>query len=247
MNNKIIVITPFYNPGEFLEQCVATLMTQNYDNFHVIFIDDASTDGAFDRLPKDDVRVTIIRNDVRKTALENIHNALINYCQPDDIAVFVDGDDWLPNKKVLSYVNDFYNQHDCWMMYGSSAWTDGRKCCSSEYTEIEFKNLRIAPFRVSHLRTFRVGLYHKIEEQSLGFLCMKDNKGDFYKSSYDTAICIPLLELAGYDKVKHNKSILYIYNRNNPISDDKVNQALQWQVHTEINAKTPLKKIDNYK
>ena len=52
MSNRIVVVTPFYNPGEFLEKCVASLMSQKYDNFKVIFVDDCSTDGSFDKLPK---------------------------------------------------------------------------------------------------------------------------------------------------------------------------------------------------
>lgn len=37
MKNNIKVITPFYNPGEFLETCVNTLMSQKYDNEYFLF------------------------------------------------------------------------------------------------------------------------------------------------------------------------------------------------------------------
>jgi glycosyltransferase involved in cell wall biosynthesis len=247
MNNRIVVITPFYNPGYFLSQCVASLMSQKYDNFHVVFVDDASTDGALDKLPKDDSRVTIIHNEIRKTALENLHNAIMNHCNPDDIVVFVDGDDWLPNKKVLSEINDFYNKHDCWIMYGQASWTDGRRGFASAYLNEEFSNLRNAPFRVSHIRSFRAGLYQMIQTQDPTFSCLKDKSGEFYKMTYDVAIMLPILEMAGPDKTRFNDTILYIYNRNNPISDDRVNQQLQWNIHAEINQKPKFKKIESYK
>jgi len=244
--NKIKVITPFYNPGRFLEQCISSAISQKYDNYEIIFVDDCSTDGSYDKLPKDDDRVTIIKNEARKTALENLHNAIMHHCDPDDIVVIMDGDDWFPNKKVLQYIDEQYHQHDCWIMYGSSSWTDGRKCCSSEYSKEEFENLRRAPFRVSHLRTFRAGLYHKIKEQDPTFSCLKDSNGEFYKMTYDVAMMLPLLEMAGKEKVVHNKSILYIYNRENPISDDKVNQQLQWNIHAEILKKPKFNKIYNF-
>lgn len=247
MKNNIKIITPFYNPGEFLETCVNTLVSQKYDNFKILFIDDCSTDGSFDKLPHDNERAVIIKNETRKTALENIHNAIMNHCNPDDIVVLVDGDDWLPNKNVLSYINDFYNQHNCWIMYGQANWTDGRRGFASAYPIEEFKNIRKSPFRVSHLRTFRAGLYQKIKEQDSQFSCMKDSKGDFYKMTYDVAIMFPILEMAGAEKVAFNDTILYIYNRNNPISDDKVNQQLQWNIHTEISNKKPFNKIEDYK
>jgi hypothetical protein len=44
-----------------------------------------------------------------------------------------------------------------------------------------------------------------------------------------------------------NDTILYVYNRSNPISDDKVNQQLQWDIHAEISNKPSFNKIENYK
>lgn len=247
MKNKIKIITPFYNPGEFLETCVGSLMSQKYDNFQVIFVDDCSTDGSYDKLPKDDPRAIIIRNETRKTALENIHDAIMNHCDPDDIVVLIDGDDWLPNKGVLSYIDNFYNSKDCWIMYGQAMWTDGRKGFASAYPQEDFQNLRKAPFRVSHIRTFRAGLYQKIKEQDPTFSCMKNNNNEFYKMTYDVAIMFPIMEMAGLDKISFNDTTLYIYNRNNPISDDRVNQKLQWDIHAEISNKKPFNKIESYK
>lgn len=244
--NNIKIIIPFYNPGSFLEQCVATAMSQKYENYKVIFVDDMSTDGSYDKLPHDDERAIIIRNEVRKTALENIHNAIMNHCEPDDIVVLLDGDDWFPNKKILQYIDEQYKKHDCWIMYGQASWTDGRRGFARAYTKEEFNNIRKAPFKVSHLRTFRAGLYQKIQEQDPTFSCMKDLNDNFYKMTYDVAIMFPIMEMAGYDKVRFNDTILYIYNRDNPISDDKVNQQLQWDIHEEISNKNSLKKIENY-
>lgn len=247
MKNKIKIITPFYNPGEFLETCVNTLMSQKYEDFKVIFIDDCSNDGSFDKLPHGNEHAIIIKNENRKTALENIHDAIMNHCEPNDIVVLVDGDDWLPNKNVLSYINEFYEKNDCWVMYGQASWTDGRRGFASAYPKDEFMYLRKSSFRVSHIRTFRAGLYQKIKEQDSDFSCMKDSKEEFYKMTYDVAIMFPIMEMAGYEKVKFNDTILYVYNRNNPISDDKVNQQLQWNIHSEISNKPSFKKIENYK
>jgi hypothetical protein len=64
--------------------------------------------------------------------------------------------------------------------------------------------------------------------------------------TYDVAIMFPIMEMAGYDKVKFNDTILYVYNRSNPISDDRVNQQLQWDIHAEISNKPSFNKIENY-
>jgi glycosyltransferase involved in cell wall biosynthesis len=279
MNNKIKVIVPFYNPGKFLDRCVNSLLTQDYDNYEVLFVDDCSTDGSFAKIPavkyktddegnvlKDENDEPIVesmhpmlkktkcqnilawRSGERVTALPNLHNGIMRFAtEPDDIVVILDGDDWLFNRTALSYINDFYNKNpECWMMYGSSKWTNGAKCCAREYTEEDFKDLRKAPFKVSHIRTFRSGLYKKIAEQDENFECMKNPQGQWYEMTYDVAMFLPMLEMAGKEHVFYNETPLYVYNRENPISDDKVNQQLQWDIHAEILRKKPFDKIESY-
>jgi len=281
-SNKIKVIIPFYNPGDFLELCVNSVLNQNYDNYEVLFIDDSGNDGAAGKyipqqfplkndngeveldengnqkyynshpiLDKTKCKKTMYwRSGFRMTALPNLHNAILQFAtEPDDVVVILDGDDWLLNKNVLSYINEFYNNNpDCWMMYGSSQWTDGRNCCARPYTKEDFDNgLRKSPFKISHIRTFKAGLYHKIKEQDGSFSCMMDDKGEWYKMTYDVAMFLPMLEMAGLEHVFYNPKKIYVYNRGNPISDDKVNQTLQWKIHDEINKKKPFKKIESYK
>jgi len=246
-NNEIVIIIPFYNPGEFLEQCIATAVSQRYDNYKMIFIDDMSTDDSWDKLPHDDDRAICIKNTVRKTALENIHDAIMNHCNEDSICVLLDGDDWFPNKKVLKYVDEQYKELDCWIMYGQASWTDGRRGFASAYTPEEFANVRTIGFKVSHLRTFRAGLYQSIEKQDPDFSHLKDDEGNFYRWSYDTAMMFTIMEMAGHEKTKFNDTILYIYNRDNPISEDKVDQQAQWDVHKDVSNKTPMKQIEDYK
>ena len=246
-NNNFKIIVPFYNASNFIERCANSAITQKYSgNYKIIFIDDASTDNSGDLLPHDNEKSICIRNEKNVTALPNIHKAIMEYCEPNDIVVLLDGDDYLPSKSVIEHINQVYCQNDCWITYGQSSWTDGRKGFASEYSQTEFDNLRKAPYRVSHIRTFRAGLYQKIKEQDPEFSCLKDKGGNFYKMTYDVAIFFPIMEMAGLNKIKFIDKVLYIYNRDNPINDDKVNQQLQWDIHKEISHKPQFKKIENY-
>jgi len=245
--NKFTIIVPFYNPGEFLEKCVSSIITQKYDNYKFIFIDDMSTDDSWDKLPHNNDKSICIKNTIRKTALENIHNAIMNHCDPEDICVLVDGDDWLYNKNVLNSLNSIYNEHDCWISYGQASWTNGMVGCARPYPNEDFFNkMRKNPFLISHIRTFRAGLYQNIIKQDPELKCLKNKNGEFYRMTYDVAIMYPIMEMAGFDKVKYNDKVLYIYNRDNPISDDKINQSLQTGIHMEINQKPSFKKIESY-
>ena len=45
---KISIITPSYNQGEFLEDCIKSVLMQNYQNFEYIIIDGGSTANSVD-------------------------------------------------------------------------------------------------------------------------------------------------------------------------------------------------------
>lgn len=246
--NRLVVISAFYNPGTFLEQCVGSLITQKYSNYHIYFVDDASTDKSMDKLPIGNPNVTVIRNKERRTALENIHFVIMNHCKTDDIVILVDGDDAI-TKTALSDVNSFFVENNIWLSWGSCIWNsnDGNnvygKDFSRPYTQEEFKNIRSAPFKISHLRAFVAGLYiNGIGKQDPEFKSLKNSEGDFYKSSYDTCIFLSLLELAGFEKSKHNSKKLYIYNLHGA-NDHVLNQNLQTSIHLEVIKKQPFKQI----
>lgn len=64
---------------------------------------------------------------------------------------------------------------------------------------------------------------------------MKDGK--FYWMTWDMAIMIPMLEMAGTHQ-QFISEVLYIYNEETPINDYKVDGALQKQLNQEIRLKT---------
>lgn len=245
MNNKIKIITPFYNAAEFIERCASTLVTQKYDNYQMIFVDDCSTDNSYDKLPHDDQRAIIIRNEVRKTALENIHDAIMNHCESDDIVVLVDGDDWLPNKNVLKKINDIYNETDCRIMYGQCTFSsNGAKGNSKKYSIEQLNNIRNEQgFHISHIRTFKKSLYEEIGNQDPNFDCLKDSNGEFYKMTYDVAMFYPMIEICPKDKIVYNDESLYVYNIENPISDFRTDGSLQQRIHDEIRKKKTFKEV----
>ena len=43
-DKKISVIVPVYNVEEYLKECVESLISQTWDNYEIILVDDGSTD-----------------------------------------------------------------------------------------------------------------------------------------------------------------------------------------------------------
>ena len=76
-----------------------TILYQKYSNYHIVFIDDASTDETFGAtqdymrlkgFPQD--RIFYRRNRKKKFATFNIKTGS-NYCQSGEIMAVIDGDD----------------------------------------------------------------------------------------------------------------------------------------------------------
>jgi glycosyltransferase involved in cell wall biosynthesis len=244
--NKIIVLVPFHNAGKFLDQCVQSLLEQDYPNFEVLFIDDASTDeGSEWDLPAG-LNARIVRNARRRGALYNLHQAIMEYCNADDIVVCVDGDDWLSCHDALSFVNEQYEKYDCWLMYGQYKDSQGFPGLSAPFaSKDDIKTLR-KKWRTSHLKTFRAGLYHSIQQQDAEFTCMKDEKGKWLTSATDAAIMFPLVEMAGYERVLFNERALYVYNRSNPLSHHHTNLEKQLANWSWLSEQRPFAQITQY-
>lgn len=48
MDGKICVAVPVYNTAKYLTQCIDSLLAQTYKDYHIVIIDDGSTDGSAD-------------------------------------------------------------------------------------------------------------------------------------------------------------------------------------------------------
>jgi len=51
---------------------------------------------------------------------------------------------------------------------------------------------------------------------------LRDLYGNYFKTAWDVAIMMPVLEMAGFDRSQFIKEILYVYNKITPFNDDKL-------------------------
>lgn len=92
---KISVIIPVYNSGEYLKQCLDSILSQSYIDFEIICIDDFSSDNSLDILQEyslKDSRITIIRNPYNIGAARS-RNIGIQLARGEYL-IILDADDW---------------------------------------------------------------------------------------------------------------------------------------------------------
>lgn len=241
MENKLVVIIPFRNVKNYIEQCAISIINQNYKNWIAIFCDDESTDDSLSSLPKDD-RFIIRHNHKRISALPNIHYGIIESSLNDeDIICLLDGDDFLYRNDALNIINDLY-QDNTLLTYGQYIWPNGQTGHCIPYTKETFNNLRHGGYLASHMKTFKYKLYKEIMVQDPDLHCYKDKKGEFYNITSDVAIMTPLMEICGFNNIKFNDIPIYGY-RVHEQNDVYVAPVLQKSVAEEIFSKQKFKQV----
>ncbi len=91
---KITVITHAYNPGNYIYQCVDSVLAQTFEDFEYLILDNGSVDGTkevLEEYAKKDARIRLYRNEDNS---ENIITSVERYVNTEYFMV-LDHDDYL--------------------------------------------------------------------------------------------------------------------------------------------------------
>ncbi|MFE6287094.1 glycosyltransferase family 2 protein [Streptomyces sp. NPDC057877] len=120
---KVSVVVPVYNPGRYIEECIASLLRQSLppDAYEVIFVDDGSTDetpARLDALAAEDPRVKVIHqeNSGWSGKPRNVGIAAAR----GEYVMFVDNDDHLGDQ-ALERMYDYGVAHGADVVVGKMA------------------------------------------------------------------------------------------------------------------------------
>ena len=235
---KVIVLTTAYNCAEWLERCLTSIQLQSYKDFVCYITDDLSTDGTCEiaqKFTESDERFILVRNTVKHYQAGNYDQILRNPSHhKESIVVEVDGDDWLPHSEVFNRVVEEHKKGH-WITQGSFKYSDGRSGFAKPFS---VKYLRDNPhLNATHLRTWRVKLWRAIQADDLKI------NGEYASLAGDVFFMIPMLEMAGDNRIKFMEEILYVYNESNPINEHKVDMRKQWEFARKGRNKKSYKKL----
>jgi radical SAM superfamily enzyme YgiQ (UPF0313 family)/glycosyltransferase involved in cell wall biosynthesis len=99
---KVSIVVTMYNRESYIEQCINSILTQDYANLEIILIDDCSTDGTVDRVKKylNDDRVKLYVNKENIGVYKNCEEAL-KYVTGEWV-VFLASDDYFVDNTFIS-------------------------------------------------------------------------------------------------------------------------------------------------
>lgn len=167
------MVVPSYNNvagGRYLRN-LNSIFQQEYGNYRVVYLDDASEDGTGQRV-RDYARdhqisaqkLQVVVNAQRRRAMPNIHWAAHEACRPHELFLILDGDDELLGRQVLRFFNYVFQTKDVWVAYSNYLNHVGILGISRPIpqTIIRTNRFRSYSFAISHLRVFYTKLFRLI-------------------------------------------------------------------------------------
>lgn len=173
---KFSILVPVYNVEKYLEQCVDSLLLQDYNGeYEIILVDDGSTDSSgeicdryADKAPKK-IKVIHKKNEgvvsARKTGIDNATG---------EVCLFIDSDDFVEANLLSTVEGAFSRNPDAdIIMYTFLYYDDGRKM----YRRNELSNKEIAYEKEEKLVLYSALLF----STNASSLCTKAIKTEIFR------------------------------------------------------------------
>ena len=215
------------------DRCLNSVFIQTYNNYKILFVDDASPLNKKQRMYiKDKLKKhVVVFNNKRLYSIRNAYEIIHKYAKNHNAVIFnLDGDDWLPHSKCLQEIVAVYqNNPICLVTWGECFIWDGNKLSRPSRhvrpnTNLKYPNIitrknnyRKYAFLPLHPRTWKVSLFKKIKKKDF----LRPN-GSWLQFAEDQAIFYPMLEMAAGRYSVLNQPI-YVYNTGTNNSDAKRN------------------------
>lgn len=215
MNDKptISVIVPVFNVERYLQQCVDSILSQSFDAFELILVDDGSTDSSnllCDKYAREDDRIKVVHK--VNAGVSAARNTGIDIANGKYIA-FVDSDDFVDRAFLETLVSTIEASKADLSVVGFSYYYDPQK--SVDHT--------IAQDGVYSVKRFvKMMFKESYEKHIISSVCNKlfrKELVELYQLKYSVVDHICEDGMFVYDYLMHcasiafNSSVLYIYRQ----------------------------------
>lgn len=240
----ITVVIYAYNTSDWLSFNLDSAFDQEYTNYHIVYIDDASTDNTSKKVrhylknKNSKIKFDLITLTEHQGKLKSLYSA-VTTCHDEEIVILLDACDWLANKYVLNRICKEYSEHDTWVTFGTA--TSEPKSCNigvrngkvpQEIVDTQqFRKI----FPYSPTRSFYAGLFKKIDKNDL----IDPKTNDFYAHAAECYIMWPILEMAN-THFKVIDEVTYVMNCHDPIAKLVEDYHLRVACNSQMGKKLPI-------
>lgn len=124
---KVSFILPIYNVEQYLDECIKSIISQEYDNKEIILVDDGSTDKSGEICDRYSTEYSYINTvHIPNGGLSNARNTGLKYANGDYV-LFVDSDDYIEGDVLTSIVSTAVSYNaDVVFLEAQKVFSDGR-------------------------------------------------------------------------------------------------------------------------
>lgn len=141
---KISIIIPVYNVEKWLNKCIDSILSQSYENFEIILVNDGSTDKSKDicyQYLKEDNRVKVF--DILNSGQSVARNIGLKEAKGDYI-LFIDSDDYISDNSIIEKFINILDSNNYDFIYTSYCrFEDGNEEKITEILPINLTNNEI--------------------------------------------------------------------------------------------------------
>lgn len=207
---KVSVIVPVYKVEQYINECIASIISQSYSNIEIILIDDGSPDNCpaiCDKLALKDNRIKVIHK--KNEGLSSARNAGLDIASGTYI-MFTDSDDIIDRYMIekMIYLYEEYNAD--LVCCESHTYNNGTEEIISHYH-------KKAPITIENNLAFLQGLLEmKNDSSSCNKLFLRDKIGKlrFEKGKYNEDILFLFSLASSLKKIVFTNEGLYKYRYN---------------------------------
>lgn len=224
------IIVSIYKVEKYLRQCVESILNQTYRDFELILVDDGSPDlcpQICDEYAARDSRVRVIHKEnggLVSTRKVGVANARCEYI------CFVDGDDFVCDDMLQTYVNTLDKKDVDIICGGYTAYYEGRTSCvnqkipvgfyeNEELQDIRGKMLSVSPFFSFYIhpslciKCFRKSIVTEAYNNMPDGISLGEDAAVSYPAILE-ARSIAVIDYHGYMYRQNPESMTHIYDKN---------------------------------
>ncbi|SNR76007.1 glycosyltransferase family 2 protein [Lutibacter flavus] len=212
------IVIPVYNVEKYLQQCIDSVLAQNYTDFQIILVNDGSTDGSgklCDDYAKNENRIEVIHQSNK--GLSEARNNGLKIARGDYIW-FIDSDDWIVKNAINTVVEELKKEKVEMLGFSMIDFKES----SQQFSE---------PFLLKDIETTNGNNFIKKNEMFYAPVCSYIYQSSFIKKyqfvfkeniihedEYFNLICFSKVK-----KIKKIAKTLYYYRRrDNSVSSSKI-------------------------
>jgi glycosyltransferase involved in cell wall biosynthesis len=192
---------PLYNKRAYVTRAIKSVQKQTFTNWELIIINDGSTDGSFDEIPRDDYRIRLFHQENKGPSAAR--NKGIKSAS-GDLITFLDADDYYHPEKLEKEMTVLWQEQRAEWMISAFEYESGDEVITRYIKDFEGKELKGEPMVIDNaLKQLAMAGWH------IDGLCIKKRLLDKTGGFNEAMRCYEIAELLVRCALEQPKVFIY--------------------------------------